>query len=72
MALAKEQFNSYFDYAIRDLIHMYPEDAKNEKDGSKFWSGPKRFPQAVKFDANNAAHINFIVSMANLIAFALG
>jgi len=71
VAMAKEQFNSYFDYTIQDLLFTFPLDAK-DKEGNPFWSGPKRAPSAVKFDANDATHINFIVPMANLIAVALG
>ena len=69
--MAKDQFNSFFDYTIQDLMAMFPLDAK-DKEGNPFWSGPKRAPSAVKFDANDATHINFIVPMANLIAVALG
>ena len=71
VAFAKTQFNQYFDYAIRDLLHTFPKDAK-DKEGNPFWSGPKRAPTAVTFDASNPQHINFIVPAANLIAVALG
>ena len=71
VAIAKEQFNTYYDHAIQDLLFTFPLDAK-DREGNPFWSGPKRAPKPIKFDANNAAHINFIVPMANLIAVALG
>ncbi len=37
--------------------------------GAPFWSGPKRPPTALKFDPNNATHLDFIVAAANLLAF---
>jgi hypothetical protein len=30
--LAKEQFNSYYDHTIRDLLSIFPKDHK-DKDG---------------------------------------
>jgi len=71
VAMAKEQFNAFFDFAIQDLLFTFPLDAK-DKEGNPFWSGPKRAPKPITFDANNATHVNFIVPMANLIAVALG
>lgn len=71
VAFAKDQFNAYFDYGIQDLLSTFPKDAK-DKEGNPFWSGPKRCPTAITFDASNPDHINFIVPAANLIAVALG
>lgn len=71
VAIAKEQFNDFFDYSIRDLLYTFPLDAK-DKEGNPFWSGPKRAPTAIAFDAENPLHINFILPFANLIAVACG
>ena len=70
IALAKDTFNSYFDHYIRDLLAIFPPDAK-DKDGQAFWSGPKRCPSPVTFDTTNETHVNFVLSYANLFAFAL-
>lgn len=69
--LAKDCFNAFFDYGIRDMLASFPLDAK-DKEGAPFWSGPKRAPTAIAFDASNPDHMNFIVPFANLIAAALG
>jgi ubiquitin-activating enzyme E1 len=63
-------FNSYYDHTIRDLLSIFPKDHK-DKDGQPFWSGPKRAPSPITFDASNTLHIDFIISYANLIAAAL-
>ena len=36
--------------------------------GTSFWSGPKRPPKVAIFDANNALHLDFILSAANMRA----
>lgn len=68
--LALTCFNDFFDYTIKDLLSLFPKDAK-DKEGAPFWSGPKRCPSPIPFDASNPTHISFIVSYANLIATAL-
>ena len=68
--LARNQFNAYYDHTIRDLLAMFPRDHK-DKDGQPFWSGPKRAPSPIAFNANDETHINFILSYANLIAATL-
>jgi hypothetical protein len=35
MQVAREMFDSDYDFAIRDLVGTFPEDS--EKDGQKFW-----------------------------------
>jgi ubiquitin-activating enzyme E1 len=65
-----EWFNAYYDHSIRDLLSIFPKDAK-DKEGQPFWSGPKRAPSPITFDASNELHLNFIVSFANLIAISL-
>lgn len=56
---------------IRDLLAIFPLDYKDEH-GVLFWSGPKRAPEPLNFDANEEMHINFVFSCANLIAYNLG
>lgn len=71
VAMARDQFNSYYDYQIRDLLSVFPIDHK-DKSGQPFWSGPKRAPSPITFDLSNPTHLNFVVCYANLIAVALG
>merc|ERR1712023_404586 len=40
--------------------------------GAPFWSGPKRPPTPLAFDANNELHIDFIIAAANLRAYNYG
>ena len=47
--IAKSYYNEHFDFNIRNLLHMFPEDHK-DKDGQPFWSGPKRFPVPLSFE----------------------
>ena len=68
--LAKEQFNEYYDFAIRNLLSIFPKDHL-DKDGQPFWSGPKRAPSPITFDAENSQHVDFVMAYANLIAVAL-
>ena len=70
IVLAKEQFNSYYDHTIRDLLSIFPADHK-DKDGQAFWSGPKRAPSPITFSCEDPAHMNFVMSYANLIAATL-
>ena len=67
VALARDQFNNYYNYTIKDLLSIFPLDAK-DKEGNPFWSGPKRAPSPVEFDAQNPLHLSFVVSYSNLIA----
>lgn len=69
--LAKNTFNTYFDHSIQDLLSIFPPDHK-DKEGSPFWSGPKRCPSHITFDSSKPDHLNFILSYANLIALAMG
>lgn len=68
--LGRELFDNYYDHTIRDLLSIFPKDHK-DKDGQPFWSGPKRAPSPVTFDVNDATHLSFVLSYANLIAFNL-
>jgi len=52
------------------LLSIFPHDAKN-KDGQPFWSGPKRAPSPITFDADNETHLMFVKCFANLIAEGL-
>lgn len=68
IAWARMQFETEFSNKIQQLLHNFPKDAETST-GTPFWSGPKRAPDALKFDPDNKAHFDFVVSAANLHAF---
>ena len=69
--VAKEIFETKFDHDIRDLISLFPADHKDSH-GQPFWSGPKRCPSPIPFDANDPLHVSFVLNCANLIASTIG
>jgi ubiquitin-activating enzyme E1 len=40
--------------------------------GQPFWSGPKRCPKALNFDAVVELHLDFVLAAANLLAAVHG
>jgi hypothetical protein len=52
---------------VKQLLHVYPLDAKT-KEGSPFWSLPKRPPTPAVFDSHNALHQQFVTAVACLRA----
>ena len=69
--IARDLFDTFFNFNIRDLIGMFAPDALDSH-GQPFWSGPKRCPDPIAFNPNDATHLMFVMSCANLIAFNLG
>jgi ubiquitin-activating enzyme E1 len=70
MEVSRNYFDKYFNHSINDLLGMFPADAKT-KEGNPFWSGPKRCPDPVNFNVDDAEHFQFVWACANLIAFNL-
>lgn len=68
---ARNQFQLLFTNNIRQLLHNFPADQVTSE-GSKFWSGHKRCPRALDFDAEDPLHMDFIVAAANLRAEMYG
>ncbi|KAF2422612.1 ubiquitin-activating enzyme E1 1 [Tothia fuscella] len=68
IAWARYQFELQYNNAIQQLLYNFPKDAKTSS-GSDFWSGPKRAPDPIKFDINDATHFGFIKAGACLHAF---
>ena len=62
---ARQSFEEFFTNLIKQLLFIFPEDAKNET-GLPFWSGLKRCPHALKFNTNNKLHLDYIVAAANI------
>ncbi|KAF4756285.1 hypothetical protein FOZ63_027267 [Perkinsus olseni] len=69
--LAVDEFTDKYDHAIAQLLYNFPLDHKNS-DGNLFWSGPKRPPQVIHYDANDELHLAFVYACANLYATVLG
>ncbi|GAA5962762.1 hypothetical protein JCM21900_006493, partial [Sporobolomyces salmonicolor] len=68
---ARQQFETEFSNEIKQLLYSLPKDLLT-KEGTPFWSGPKRAPDPLKFDYNEPAHLEFIVAAANLHAYNYG
>ena len=68
---ARQQFEKEFNNAIQQLLFNFPKDSTTAS-GAPFWSGPKRAPDPLKFDAANPTHLDFVIAAANLHAFNYG
>ncbi|KAH7375029.1 hypothetical protein B0T11DRAFT_234402 [Plectosphaerella cucumerina] len=68
IAWARLLFEKEFNNKIQQLLYNFPKDAETST-GTLFWSGPKRAPDPLIFDANNPTHFGFVVAAANLHAF---
>ncbi|PVG03605.1 putative UBA1-ubiquitin-protein ligase, E1-like enzyme [Serendipita vermifera] len=68
---ARMQFENDYNTEIQQLLYSLPKDSVNDN-GIPFWSPPKRAPDALKFDAKNPVHLDYIVAAANLHAFNYG
>lgn len=66
--LARHMFQDIFFNQIAQLIHAFPIDHKTES-GQPFWSGPKRPPVPIKYDAEDETHLEFVQAGANIFAF---
>lgn len=64
---ARDIFNGNYDHSIRDLKRALPDDAIDVKSGQPFWSGPKRSPQPITFDADDQTSMDFVWTCSNLI-----
>lgn len=68
---ARLKFEAAYTHDIKQLLHSLPKDSVTST-GQPFWSGPKRAPDPVIFDTNNATHMAYVVAAANLHAFNYG
>ncbi|KAJ3371127.1 hypothetical protein GGF31_003550 [Allomyces arbusculus] len=71
VAWARHKFEELFVNNIKQLLHNFPKDSVTST-GQLFWSGPKRAPDALVFDASNDLHLDFVVYAAKLHAFNYG
>ncbi|KAL9125982.1 MAG: hypothetical protein Q9217_004897 [Psora testacea] len=68
---ARKQFENEYNNAIQQLLYNFPKDSVTNS-GAPFWSGPKRAPDPLRYDADNATHMDFIFAAAHLHAFNYG
>ncbi|KAJ6465614.1 hypothetical protein C8R47DRAFT_1180115 [Mycena vitilis] len=68
---ARLQFEEKFSNDIKQLLYSFPKNSK-ASNGQPFWSGPKRAPEPLVFNAVDPIHLQFIVSAASLHAFNYG
>ncbi|PPQ92377.1 hypothetical protein CVT25_008727 [Psilocybe cyanescens] len=68
---ARLQFERDYNNDIQQLLFSLPKDATTST-GQPFWSGPKRAPDPLVFNANDPTHLDYIIAAANLHAFNYG
>lgn len=71
------KFEDMFTNKIKQLLHNFPLDKQVPVNGGSgqtvpFWTGAKKPPKPLEFDANDELHIEFILTAANLRAKAYG
>lgn len=64
---ARNLWQENYNNTIRQLLFNFPPDQVTSS-GAPFWSGPKRCPHPLTFDANNEVHLDYVVAAANLKA----
>jgi ubiquitin-activating enzyme E1 len=57
-------WHELFVLSIEELTKKYPKDY--EQEGVKFWSGTKKYPNHITFNAKNNSHLSFIATVAKL------
>ena len=65
---ARKQFESEYNNNIQQLLYNFPKDSTTSS-GAPFWSGPKRAPDPLNFDASNPTHMDFVIAAAYLHAY---
>jgi len=68
---ARLKYEDLFNNSIRQLLYNFPLDMLTST-GSPFWSGPKRPPTPLVFNADDDEHMAFVLSAANLRAVNYG
>ena len=71
IAWARLMFEMEYSNKIRQLLFNFPKDSTTSS-GVPFWSGPKRAPEPLKFNAQDPTHMGYVVAAANLHAFNYG
>ncbi|WVQ99264.1 hypothetical protein IAU59_006396 [Kwoniella sp. CBS 9459] len=68
---ARLQYEKDYVNEIKQLLFNLPKDQVNSN-GTPFWSGPKRAPDALEFNLDNPLDFDYLVAAANLHAFNYG
>jgi len=68
---ARLQFEDMFVSSVRRLLDKFPPGYTDSR-GNNFWSGTKRQPEVIVFDAANPDHLLFIHATAHVLAQMLG
>lgn len=71
IAWARLTFQDLFHNQIKQLLHNFPPNQLTST-GQPFWSGPKRCPKPIDFDASCKLHMDFVMTSANLLAEIYG
>ena len=67
---ARQLFERYFNFDIRDYTHKYPKDHIDPSTGSPFWNSTHKFPTPASYDPNNQMHATFVRAAAAIWANA--
>ena len=68
---ALQVFYANFRDRILQLIHNFPENHVTSV-GEQFWSGAKRFPEAILFNPEDTIHMAYVMGAANVFAVNFG
>jgi ubiquitin-activating enzyme E1 len=68
---ARFHFEENFCNQIKQLLFNFPRDQQTST-GQPFWSGPKRCPDPIVFDAEEDLHLDYVFAGANLKAEIYG
>ncbi|KAG5187960.1 ubiquitin-activating enzyme E1 [Tribonema minus] len=68
---ARLRFEDLFHNTVAQLLHNFPADSMTSS-GTPFWSGAKRPPTPVAFDADDPLHVAFVRAAADLRAANYG
>lgn len=68
IAWARLEFEKHYGNQIKQLLFNFPPGMLTSTK-APFWSGTKRQPQPLEFDANDSEHLAFVIAAANLRAF---
>lgn len=68
---ARQQFEKEYNNAIQQLLYNFPKECTTSS-GAPFWSGPKRAPDPLQFDATRSTHLSFVIAAAHLHAYNYG
>jgi ubiquitin-activating enzyme E1 len=71
IAWARLEFEKTYNNNIQQLLYRFPKDSVTST-GTPFWSGPKRAPTPLTFDATDPTHMGYVIAAANLHAFNFG